>query len=149
MTNASFLSRLVRHEKFVAGEIDTEFIARHESELFSPPGKPAERELLLAGLGVLALEVPRDGDKDRSSPWSRSDGWRLNTIHQTTLEFAGDTAEAAGVLTLDYLPGDADEMRFTSGGKTVVASLDEDGGRSAASWTASPSRLHVTCRRAS
>ena len=47
-----------------------------KADLFSPPGKPAERELLLAGLGVLAWNA-RDGNKDRSSPWSRRDGWRL------------------------------------------------------------------------
>ena len=69
-TNASFLSRLVGHEKFAAGEIDTEFIARHEKELLPPPGKPGERELMIAGLGVLAWR-DRLRARDRSSPWSR------------------------------------------------------------------------------
>ena len=48
-------------------------------------------------------------------------------MHQARLEFVGDAAEAASVLTLDYLPGAADEMRFTSGGKMVVASLGKEG----------------------
>jgi 3-methylcrotonyl-CoA carboxylase alpha subunit len=125
-TNASFLSRLVRHEKFAAGEVDTEFIARHERDLF-PPGKPGERELTIAGLGVLAWQArirqdSRKGEKDRSGPWSRSDGWRLNTAHRTIVEF-----EEAGVLTFDYLPHGGGEMRFSAAGKTIAGALDEHG----------------------
>ncbi len=131
-TNASFLSRLVRHEKFVAGEIDTEFISRHESELLHPPGKSGGRELLFAGVAILAAEARRRragsrADKDRAGPWSRSDGWRLNALHQSTIEFAAAGSETAAAVTLGHLPQAGGEMRFSAAGKTIVATLDDDG----------------------
>ena len=131
-TNGSFLSRLVRHPKFVTGEIDTEFIARHEGDLLQPPGRPGERELLMAGLAVLAGLARRrrkdwESEKDFASPWSRSDGWRLNAAHATTVEFAGDTPETSSTATFGHLPGAGGEMRFTAGEQTVSVAIDDDG----------------------
>ena len=56
-TNRDFLAALVSHPVFVAGAVDTGFIAAHRAELTQPEGIPA-----------LAV-----GD-----PWAHADGWRLN-----------------------------------------------------------------------
>ncbi len=56
-TNLDFLAALVSHPVFVAGAVDTGFIAAHRAELMQPEGIPA-----------VAV-----GD-----PWAHADGWRLN-----------------------------------------------------------------------
>ncbi len=56
-TNRDFLVALVAHPAFVAGAVDTGFIAAHRAELLQPEGIPA-----------VAV-----GD-----PWGHADGWRLN-----------------------------------------------------------------------
>ena len=56
-TNRDFLVALVAHPAFVAGAVDTGFIAAHRAELLQPDGIPA-----------VAV-----GD-----PWGHADGWRLN-----------------------------------------------------------------------
>jgi 3-methylcrotonyl-CoA carboxylase alpha subunit len=125
VSNASFLSRLVRHRDFVAAEIDTGFIDRHENDLFARREKPSERELLIAALAILAhrAQQRKSVEKaDRLAPWSQSDGWRLNNTQETTVEFDG-----AGCVTLAYLPQAGSEMRFLAGGKTMAGTLSNDG----------------------
>ena len=39
-TNRAFLARLAAHPAFIAGEVDTGFIARHEASLFEAPAAP-------------------------------------------------------------------------------------------------------------
>ena len=56
-TNRDFLAALVAHPVFVAGAVDTGFIASHGAELMQPEGFPA------ATVG---------------DPWGQADGWRLN-----------------------------------------------------------------------
>jgi 3-methylcrotonyl-CoA carboxylase alpha subunit len=125
VTNAPFLSRVVRHQGFAAGDIDTGFISRHESDLFKPREKPAERELLIAALAILAWQAKPGkgaGGRDRFGPWSQRDGWRMNITHETTVEL-----ENAGTVSLAYLPQAGGEMRFSAGGKTITGTLANDG----------------------
>ena len=81
--NVAFLAALAAHPAFAAEEIDTGFIARHRADLL-PAAQPAsDGELALATLGVLLVrrrtaEASAATSADRYSPWSRTDGWRLN-----------------------------------------------------------------------
>ncbi|MFQ5623502.1 MAG: acetyl/propionyl/methylcrotonyl-CoA carboxylase subunit alpha [Paracoccaceae bacterium] len=62
-TNISFLSRLVRHPSFVAGEVDTGLIARHRPAVTACPEPPVPVVALaaLAGHGFLPSSHPCDG----------------------------------------------------------------------------------------
>jgi 3-methylcrotonyl-CoA carboxylase alpha subunit len=86
-TNAGFLKRCLDHPRFVAGDVDTGFIAAEEGAL-QPADAP---ETVLAALTLVAeaaTEVEPVGS-DRFSPWGGqpglSYGLRLNTPPQTTV----------------------------------------------------------------
>jgi acetyl/propionyl-CoA carboxylase alpha subunit len=55
-TNIDYLARLVRHPEFLAGRLDTDFLARHAEDLASAP--PAAIEVAVAALTALL------GDED-------------------------------------------------------------------------------------
>jgi 3-methylcrotonyl-CoA carboxylase alpha subunit len=122
-TNVPFLSRLVRHEAFQSGDVDTGFLTRHEGDLFEISRKPDERRLAIAGFAVLAHQARfQESETDPFSPWAGRDGWRLNTRHLATVEF-----EEAEPVRFDYLPGAGSEFRFSTAGMTIAGSLDGDG----------------------
>ena len=80
ITNQAFLADALGHPAFIAGEIDTNFIGEHRSELLPPPA-PAADATVLAALAFLLDErarprTPRIGDPN--SPWHAVDGWRPN-----------------------------------------------------------------------
>ncbi len=100
--NVSFLARVARHKAFAAGEIDTGFIARHRETLLPAQGRADDTVLALAALGVLRTRAAEThaaarATGDPHSPWSRTDGWRLNGDSHDTLVFA-DGAEQVSVV---------------------------------------------------
>jgi 3-methylcrotonyl-CoA carboxylase alpha subunit len=102
-TNVSFLSRVIAHESFASGRIDTGLIARHHAELFAPPPPPSDRVLIAAALGeTLAIADARHDEATRSadpySPWHAVDPWWPNsTAHAMAFAFedAGGRADVA------------------------------------------------------
>jgi 3-methylcrotonyl-CoA carboxylase alpha subunit len=79
-SNRDFLIRLVRHPDFFAGAIDTGFIDRHRSALTLPLAAAPAYALAAASLVWLHAEPAIVGTaqrRDRYSPWSLRDGWRL------------------------------------------------------------------------
>ena len=97
-TNVAFLRRVVAHDAFVRGEIDTGLIAAHRGDLLPPAAPPPERMLAAAALGELArLRESGAGRASASgdpwSPWHAIDTWWLNTDdHAIALTFAlGDS----------------------------------------------------------
>ena len=91
-TNLDFLGRVLRHEGFEAGGVDTGFIAR-EAERLIPPTAPLEpREL--AALAVFELHQRRleakaqaEKSSDPVSPWFTGEGWRLNAETHSRLTY--------------------------------------------------------------
>jgi 3-methylcrotonyl-CoA carboxylase alpha subunit len=82
--NVAFLQRVVAHEAFASGRIDTGLIARHHAALFPPMEPPSPTVLAVAALAE--LERLRDSaaseakaSADRWSPWQAVDTWWLNT----------------------------------------------------------------------
>ncbi len=98
--NVSFLARVARHKAFAAGEIDTGFIARHREALVPPAAPVDDTVLALACLGVLRTRAGEAhaaarATGDPHSPWSRSDGWRLNGDSHDTLTFADGATQVS------------------------------------------------------
>jgi acetyl/propionyl-CoA carboxylase alpha subunit len=78
-TNLPRLQRILEHEAFRRGEIDTEFLARHDAGLRSPAGVPAEA--LAAAAAALSLAggaatASANGHAARD-PWGTLGAWRM------------------------------------------------------------------------
>ncbi|MGH6981256.1 MAG: biotin/lipoyl-containing protein, partial [Stellaceae bacterium] len=96
-TNRDFLLRLSRNADFGAGAVDTGFIARHHDALAAPPPSDA---VFAAANRALAAGLERHPFADRFSPWTASDGWRLDgavtpTIHWRVGDKQYDVAASA------------------------------------------------------
>ena len=105
-TNAAFLARAAAHPDFVAGRVDTGFIARHAAALI-PAAEPSQAVVAAAAAALL----PTAGD----TPWTALRGFRANAapVMQVAVEVAGKpyVAEPAA------LPGAevADGVLFAGG----------------------------------
>ncbi|XP_029471700.1 methylcrotonoyl-CoA carboxylase subunit alpha, mitochondrial isoform X2 [Rhinatrema bivittatum] len=82
-TNVEFLLSLASHPEFESGNVHTNFITQHHSELF-PPKKPTAKEILCqAALGLILRERVFTDEftlhtRDQFSPFASSNGRRLN-----------------------------------------------------------------------
>ena len=128
-TNAPFLSAIAGHPAFLAAELDTGFITRHNARLL-PDAAPVEARLLaLAALGVLLERAAAAGQEaaastDPHSPWARHDGWRLNDEARETLRFrCGDSEHEVSLL---YRP-DGFLLHLAEGPLTASGTLTTDG----------------------
>ena len=107
-TNVAFLSRVVAHDAFASGRLDTGLIERHREDLFPPVPAASNRALIAAALAeTLALEQRRAADAaasgDPHSPWRAVDPWWLNaSSHAMALTFAdGPTRTGVDVRRVD------------------------------------------------
>jgi len=96
-TNLDLLQRIVAHPAFVAGGIDTGFIAAHAGELLTPRTAPSPEVLAAAALSVLLEELEAAtreaaASADSYSPWHARDGWWLNAARERVLGFVADGA---------------------------------------------------------
>ena len=95
-TNIAFLQRLVTHDAFASGQVDTGLIARHREELLLPARPPSAQALALAALAeyvrmASAGRVARASSADHHSPWNALDTWWLNSSsHAIALTFAAE-----------------------------------------------------------
>ena len=97
-TNVGFLSAVVRHPDFLAGDVETGFIDRHRDDLVAVSGDAPDHVIAIAVLDAL-LHREREARRiaavsdDPHSPWARVDGWRLNDEGRDELHFLhGDKA---------------------------------------------------------
>ncbi|RZI99361.1 MAG: acetyl/propionyl/methylcrotonyl-CoA carboxylase subunit alpha [Brevundimonas sp.] len=77
-TNAAFLARCLRHPRFVAGDVDTGFIAAEEDSLLGSTDDP---ELDAVALALAAGDTRwdlRTRSNDTFGPWDSAYGLRLN-----------------------------------------------------------------------
>jgi 3-methylcrotonyl-CoA carboxylase alpha subunit len=135
-TNAAFLKRLAEHPAFVAGEVDTGFLARH-GEALVPAETPASDRVLalasLAHLGRLAAQRAAEAQAtaDRFSPWSDTRGWRLNADGLIRLPWRDGEREvevavhaASGGYSLDLRGGSVAAAIRSNDGSRLSATLD-------------------------
>ncbi len=86
-SNNGFLVRVLRHADFHAGDIDTNFIARHP-ELTAP--RPVTERILSAAAWCLMAATAQPGD----DPWSVPDSFRLAGRARRTIAFIVDGKRA-------------------------------------------------------
>lgn len=82
VTNQEFLGNIMRHPDFIAGDVDTGFIARYNSALLPPDYGMADSDDLLNAAHLLT--VADDGDDN--DIWGGGDHWRLNGSFSTTVK---------------------------------------------------------------
>jgi 3-methylcrotonyl-CoA carboxylase alpha subunit len=88
--NTEFLLAIASHPAFLAADLDTRFIERHQTDLLPEPAPAGDDVLALAALGVLLersakARVRAAASGDPYSPWAGNDGWRLNDDAHDTL----------------------------------------------------------------
>ncbi len=97
VANVDLLGRIAAHPDFVAGGIDTGFIAREAGTLLAGQGTPPAEVLAAMALAELHAEAVAAAktaaeSADPYSPWHATDGWWTNATQVRVLEFAdGDT----------------------------------------------------------
>ncbi|KAJ3370422.1 Methylcrotonoyl-CoA carboxylase subunit alpha, mitochondrial [Kappamyces sp. JEL0680] len=77
-TNIEFLKALASHPSFIAGDVDTGFIKRHETDLFKPEQFPDPLVVAQTALYFVACERMHH-QLDSDSPWLSSSSFRLNS----------------------------------------------------------------------
>lgn len=78
-TNLAFLISCLRHDAFIAGEIDTGFIERHGKALVPAAALAPADAVLFAALFLL---LERRARAAGASPWRLLDGWRVGGVRQ-------------------------------------------------------------------
>jgi 3-methylcrotonyl-CoA carboxylase alpha subunit len=139
-TNAALLERIVAHEAFASGRVDTGLIDRHREALFPPAGAVPDEVLVAAALAeyeALRARVRAGASRaaDPHSPWDASDGWWPNRAPLGVAAVFGDgertwetvvhpSGEGAAQVVL---PARALDVAWTSSG--VRLAIDADGAR--------------------
>ncbi|RIX99656.1 biotin/lipoyl-binding protein [Aureimonas flava] len=105
-TNAGFLARAAAHPDFVAGRVDTGFIARHGEGLI-PSGEPPDEAVAAAAAAMLPV---RTGD-----PWDDLAGFRLNAASETAVDLEVGGQPRRAVPRADTRATIADGVVFLDG----------------------------------
>ena len=104
-TNAAFLARCLGEPDFLAGEVDTGFIAARQDALAQPP-EPSPAVLSAAAQGLLSQGPTTAAEP--GGPWAALTGFRLNAPPQESLRLyrdgvAVDAPLDSGPLSADVL----------------------------------------------
>ena len=148
-TNIALLERVVVHEAFAGGRVDTGLIDKHRDALFPAAGDVPERALVAAAIaGFLAergkAEAAARGTADPHSPWDARDGWWPNraplgvaatfadgdALHATIVHPRGDGAARVELpgRALDVAWADRDgRLRIEADGARFDAAVVPDG----------------------
>ncbi len=99
-SNLDLLGRITAHPEFIAGGIDTGFIARHADTLLASRQEPSATVLAAAALCVLVGETDAAATEaassaDPYSPWHIRDHWWLNVDYARELRFVTDGGASA------------------------------------------------------
>jgi len=124
-TNIALLQRIVAHEAFASGRVDTGLIERHRTELFAPLPPLPEAVLAAAAAAETERLIRRRGAEaatasDRHSPWNDVDPWWPgSTAHALAFRFAeGDAMHDValrreGIVWRIDLPSGPTELRWS------------------------------------
>jgi len=154
-TNVAFLARVVAHDAFASGNVDTGLIARNQAVLFAPPAPASADALLAATLAeTLDLDAVRAAaaraSGDPHSPWHAVDPWWVNSSrHAIAIAYADGDARHDFAVRRDgdgwcvgRAAGEIAARAFARDGRLVIATT-------AAEFPATVVRLgeerHVFC----
>jgi 3-methylcrotonyl-CoA carboxylase alpha subunit len=103
--NLRFLSRLIAHPEFRAGQVDTGLIEREREVLLAPAEAPSPMALAAAALWLLReegrqLRAAAAQSAEPHSPWTTADGWRMNSVLRRRMVFR--SGETEYVVSLAY-----------------------------------------------
>jgi acetyl-CoA carboxylase biotin carboxylase subunit len=111
-TNNAFLIRCLRNPDFIAGNIDTGFIGRHEADLIPHAALPPDI------LSAAAHFVMRENHAANDDPWSVQDSFRLAGKSDQSVNFVVDDNRVTVPLSA---PGaHADAVRLGNGDIAVM-----------------------------
>jgi 3-methylcrotonyl-CoA carboxylase alpha subunit len=106
-TNVAFLQRLIKHEAFASGQLDTGLIDKHRAALFPLASPTPARALLVAALAEYAdfaeaATARALASGDPHSPWHSIDAWwNASATYAIELIFAdGEARHAIKIRTL-------------------------------------------------
>jgi 3-methylcrotonyl-CoA carboxylase alpha subunit len=130
-TNIAFLERVVAHEAFASGQVDTGLVDKHRDALFPAAGDTPVRALLAAA--GAEYESHRDAAQafarasgDPHSPWHVPDAfWNGTDSHAIRYAFADGDARHALVLR----PRGDGRVAVTAGDRTTEVAVALDGER--------------------
>jgi acetyl-CoA carboxylase biotin carboxylase subunit len=111
-TNNAFLIRALRNPDFIAGNIDTGFIARHEAQLLPHAAMPHEV------LEAAAAQTMREYASAESDPWNAQDSFRLAGGSSQTVQFVVDGKRVSVALPPPHT--NADTLRLANGDIAVM-----------------------------
>jgi 3-methylcrotonyl-CoA carboxylase alpha subunit len=118
--NIGFLQKLVTSPSFAQARLDTSLIEREQKWIAGAESEPDEESFAFAALALLLREREQAKQKASSSPWTLTDGWRLNGPFVRALTFT--YGERSTIVTVEY---GHQAFRMTIGG----VSLDVSGSR--------------------
>jgi acetyl-CoA carboxylase biotin carboxylase subunit len=116
-TNNAFLIRALRHPAFVAGDVDTAFIARHEPDLIPPVHTPPD------AFAMAAQMLSRENLRTGGDPWNGSDSFRNSGKAAQAMDFVSDGKRLSVPLPGLALRHNAGIIRLANGDVAVM----EDG----------------------
>jgi 3-methylcrotonyl-CoA carboxylase alpha subunit len=108
-TNIALLERVVAHEAFASGNVDTGLIEAHREALLAPATSVPPDALIAAAVAEhrdveAAARARAAMSADRWSPWNLTDAWwNGSTMHHLAVGF--DDGEHRHALTVKPLPG--------------------------------------------
>ena len=124
-TNIAFLERVVAHEAFATGKLDTGLIEKHHAALFPPPARTPAVAVAAAAIDELARASAEAVAADPHSPWGATDAWWPNSARHAVAFSFGDgetTAEAR-------LSGPLDALTVEIGGERSTMRAARHGDR--------------------
>ncbi|KAF9437491.1 Methylcrotonoyl-CoA carboxylase subunit alpha, mitochondrial [Entomortierella beljakovae] len=91
-TNIEFLKTLASHPAFIAGEVETGFIKKYETDMFKPApplnhATVAQASLSLVLKDLEAVTKAASAAQDATSPFTLDSGLRLNQLSEQQLAF--------------------------------------------------------------
>ena len=119
-TNIDFLKRVATHRAFIAAELTTTFVEKHNDSLFAPVASASEDTHANIPTMVLLSLLTRKATLDNRTPsiWTTAGAWRSNGNHQETLTLLCDQEEI-GVEVKHLQYGNEPAWELTVANKSV------------------------------
>lgn len=99
-TNIDFLKTLSAHPAFIAGEVETGFIKKHEEELFKTLTTPDPLLVMQAAVSMVFGEIKSLMHLTSESPWSTLANFRLNSTPKRVINLWTDEMDKSKSISI-------------------------------------------------